>query len=104
MVSDIQYTESQGVSLQHTAQFSLVKDIDDGSITGLKFAIDNQRGMETHHDYGYILKINQSIADPDSLQETIRAYTCADITNKWSLERNTTINGETTIQGSYENV
>lgn len=60
--------------------------------------------METHHDYGYILKINQSIADPDSLQEAIRAYTCADITNKWSLERNTTINGETTIQGSYENV
>lgn len=104
MLSDVKTTSINGVTVQHSINFDNVYDIDDGDITGFKFNSLNNLVGEPHYDYGWALLINTEITDINALQEKLRTYTCANMTNKWFETRNTKVDGTTTMQGYYENV
>lgn len=103
-VSDIQTTSINGVTVQHKLYFDEITEIDDGNSVGFKFASKNGKAGQTHYDYGWALKFDEEILDTGTLQDKVRAYTCANMTNRWYEERNTTVDGITTLQGHYENV
>lgn len=101
MVSDIVTESHNGMTIQHSIYFDDVTEINDGNITGYKFV---SKGVSGHNDYGWVLCINPGVSDISDLQEKVRVYTEANMTNRWSEERNSDIDGILTMQGSYEGI
>ena len=103
-MSNVKTSEINGVSVSHEMIFDEISEITTDNINGFKFVQQNSIHGDTHYDYGWILKYDGEIIDIKDLQEKVRQFTCANITNRWYETRNSQVNEITTLQGYYENI
>lgn len=101
LMSNVQTESRNGMTIQHTIYFDEITDINSDTINGFKFA---SKGVGGHYDYGWVLCINPAVSDIDDLQEKVRQFTEANMTNRWIEERNSDVDGVLTMQGHYEGI
>lgn len=101
LVSNVETESRNGMTIQHTIYFDEITDITSDTINGFKFA---SKGVGGHCDYGWVLCINPAVSDIDDLQEKVRQFTEANMTNRWIEERNSDVDGVLTMQGHYEGI